>query len=331
MPAVLKPAQEKTAEKTCCEGRLNEVRGEPAPWLRPGSEPQDINFNEVAMIKKFTPLMLPALLLTALAAAAFQPMPAAADTSRHLGRGVAFCGETVPLNRSEVYQSVDQNLLLLSEAKSRVWLTLRRSGRYKPLIEAELKKAGVPADLIYIPMAITSLAPEYNQGGRGIWRFREDDAKALGLRIDKNIDERLDPAASTAAAAKRLSALKATYGYWTTAMAAHLLGDKFISQAIVEAGGEKEFWKLYMPDGLDALPATVIAGKVLFQDPGAFGYHQSSERSWPPMPTQRAEVKENTTARAIAARYKKDYKTFRDANPHLLTGVVPAGVVVNVP
>lgn len=283
------------------------------------------------MNRKTTSITLAALIAGFMAAGLLLSATAGADVSRHLGRGVSFCGESVPLNRPEVYQSVDQNLLLLAEGKSRVWLTLRRAGRYKGVIEAELKKAGVPADLIYIPMAVTSLAPEYSQGGRGIWRFKEDEAKALGLRIDKNVDERLDPAASTAAAAKRLSQLKSAYGSWTAAMAAHLTGEKLVSQAVAEAGGERDFWKLYLPDGQDLLPATVIAGKILFQDPGAFGYNQSADRSWAPMPAQRAEVKENTTARAIAARYKKDYKSFRDANPHLLTGLVPAGTVVNVP
>lgn len=284
------------------------------------------------MPKKTFTILFAMLIAQALAGGLFLCAPAnGAEIAAQLRRGVSFCGEQVPLNRSEVYQAVDQNLVLMSQAKSRVWLTMRRAGRYQGVVEAGLKKAGVPADLIYIPLAITSMAPEHNQGGRGIWRLKEDEAKALGLRVDKNIDERLDPAASTAAAAKRLSQLKSSYGSWTTAMAAYVAGERLIKQAVAEAGGEKNFWKLYLPDGQDSLPATVISGKILYQNPAAFGYNQSTERSWAPMPTQRAEVKESTTARALASRYKKDYKAFRDANPHLLTGVVPAGVVINVP
>ncbi|MDL2260198.1 transglycosylase SLT domain-containing protein [Deltaproteobacteria bacterium OttesenSCG-928-K17] len=257
--------------------------------------------------------------------------PAVADHSRHLTQGLSFCGEPVAVNQNEVFQAVDQNLVLLAEAKSRVWLALRRAGRYRPLIEAELKKAGVPTDMVYIPMAITGMAPDYNSGGRGIWRLKDADAKALGLRVDANIDERLDPVASTVAAATRLKNLKASYGQWTTAMAAYLVGEQLISQAVTEAGGEQNFWRLYLPDGLDTLPATVIAGKVVFQNPSAFGYNQSPSRAWPPLAGRRAEVKQATTARAIATQYKIDYKSFRDMNPHLLTGTVPAGVVVNIP
>jgi hypothetical protein len=49
------------------------------------------------------------------------------------------------------------------------------------------------------------------------------------------------------------------------------------------------------------------------------------------MSTRREAVKQATTIRDLAAKYGKDYKTFRDMNPHLLSGAVPAGVTVNIP
>jgi len=260
-----------------------------------------------------------------------RPASLSADLSQHLSRPLTFCGEAVPLNQNEVYQAVDQNLLLLSEAKSRVWLTLRRAGRFLPALEAELKQAGVPADMVYIPMAITSLAPEYNGAGRGLWRLKEAEAKTLGLNMDANVDERLDPIASTRAAAKRLKDLKTLFGHWTTAMAAYLVGDKLVSQAVAEAGGEKNYYKIYLPDGQDQIPASVLAAKLLFQDPRAFGYHQTQERAWSKLNPKRATVSQGTTARALATQYKQDYKAFRDMNPHLLTGIVPAGTSINVP
>lgn len=278
------------------------------------------------MLKRIMPVLAFLAFLAILTAGT-----ALADHSRHLNKSLSFCGEAVPLNRSEVYQAVDQNLVLLAEAKSRVWLALRRSGRFQGVVATELKKAGVPADLIYIPYTITGFAPEYNSGGRGIWRLKDAEAKALGLRVDGNVDERLDPVASTRAAAKRLSVLKSSFGSWTTAMAAHLLGEKIISQVQAEASGEKDFYKLYLPDGLDQLPTSVLAGKVIFQDPAAIGYHQAADRAWSPFPTKRETVKAATTARALATQLKKDYKLFRDMNPHLLTGIIPAGVTVNIP
>ena len=255
--------------------------------------------------------------------------PALADSAGGLVRSLNFCGEPVPLNQADVFKSVDQNLLLLTEARSRIWLTLRRSPRFLPPLEKALAQAKVPADLKYLPLAVTHLSPTYNNVGRGLWRLREAEAKALGLRVDAAVDERLDPAASTAAAARRLTELKNRYGSWTSAMAAHLIGEPAFQRAVDEAGGETNFYKLYFQDGLDQLPAAVLAGKILFRDPAAFGYAQEPARAWPAWPGQRAKVPASTTIRALADQHGRDYKTFRDMNPHILGSAVPAGVTIN--
>jgi len=244
-------------------------------------------------------------------------------------RAFDFCGEPVPLNQVEVFKALDQQLVLLTEARSRIWLTLRRSPRFLPLVEKALAQAGVPADLKYLPLAVTHLSPAYNNLGRGLWRLREAEARALGLRVDAAVDERLDPTAATLAAAKRLTELKKTYGSWTSALAAHLLGETAFQRAVDEAGGETNFYKLYFQDGQEQLPMTVLAGKILFQDPAAFGYVQEPARAWPAWPGKRAMTTAQTTIKALADQYGRDYKSFRDMNPHLLGSAVPAGVAVN--
>jgi len=255
--------------------------------------------------------------------------PAGAEPDGGPFRGLNFCGEPVPLNQAEVFKAVDQNLMLLAEARGRVWLTLRRSPRFLPMVEKALSQANVPADLKYLPLAVTHLSPTYNNIGRGLWRLRAAEARALGLRVDAVIDERLDPVASTLAAARRLAALKETYGYWTSALAAHLLGEELFREAVAEAGGETNFYKLYFLDGQDQLPMTVLAGKILFREPAAFGYVQEPGRAWPAWPGGRAVTPDQTTIKALADQYGVDYKTFRDMNPHLLSGAVPAGTAIN--
>jgi hypothetical protein len=255
--------------------------------------------------------------------------PAGADAADGPLRRLDFCGEPVPLNQAEVFKAVDQNLILLTEARSRTWLTLRRSPRFLPLVEKTLAQAKVPADLKYLPLTITQLTPTYNNVGRGLWRLRVAEAKVLGLRVDTAVDERLDPTAATAAAAKRLTTLKETYGSWTSALAAHLLGETVFQEAVSEAGGETNFYKLYFQDGQDQLPMSVLAGKILFRQPEAFGYVQEPARAWPAWPGQRAVTPAPTTIKALADQYGRDYKTFRDMNPHLLGSAVPAGVTIN--
>ena len=276
-------------------------------------------------MKLFFRLALAAFSLTL----ALTGAPAGADPVGGPIPSLNFCGEPVPLNQAEVFKALDQNLMILAEARGRVWLTLRRSPRFLPLLEKALDQAHVPADLKYLPLAVTNLSPTYNSIGRGLWRLRATEAKALGLRVDAVVDERLDPVAATGAAARRLAALKETYGSWTSALAAHLMGEELFQQAVAEAGGETNFYKLYFLDGQDQLLMTVLAGKILFREPAAFGYLQEPARAWPAWPGRRAETPAPATAKALADQYGLDYKTFRDMNPHLLSNAVPAGTAIN--
>ncbi|MGL4208423.1 MAG: transglycosylase SLT domain-containing protein [Candidatus Adiutrix sp.] len=248
---------------------------------------------------------------------------------KHLARGLSFCGEKVPLDNTAVFQPIDQNLVLLAGARSRIWLSLKRSDRFLPLIENALAKAKMPDDLKYIAFVTTGLDPHFNSGGRGLWRLKEKPAKALGLRIDKTVDERLDPVLATNAALRHLVSFKKIYGSWTSAAAAFLIGDEVYEKAIKEAGGEKDFYKLYFPGKEDNLMAIVLAGKIVLANPQDFGYDQKS--AWSLFPSKRVKITTTTNARALAATYKVNYKSFRDMNPHLLTAAVPQGIFINVP
>jgi hypothetical protein len=233
------------------------------------------------------------------------------------------------LTRPEVHETVDQELLLLSEAKARVWLTLRRSTRYLPVVEAALSSAGVPADLKYLPMALANLDPEFRAGDRrGLWRLSSGEAATMGLRVDRAIDERLDPVASSNAVAARLASLKTAYGSWGLATAA-LLDQGPLDAALAEAEGERDVHKLFLSENLERALYQVLAGKLLYSAPERFGYRQ--ERGWPKVATRRARLDAPYAVRGLASHYKMDYKTFRSVNPHLLADQAPAGAWLNIP
>ncbi|MDR3135242.1 MAG: transglycosylase SLT domain-containing protein [Deltaproteobacteria bacterium] len=240
-----------------------------------------------------------------------------------------FCGEDVPLRRAEVHESVDQELLLLSEAKARVWTTLRRSDRYLPIIEKALRDQKVPLDFKYLPMAVTNLDPQYRSGNRrGLWRLTETEAAAAGLVVNANLDERLDPTASSEAAAKKLASLKQSQGTWTLALAA-FLDPSALATAMSEAGQNGDYFSLYVPEGLEKSVSLVLAGKILYSAPEVYGYRLT--QPWPVLASGRRRVEGNQSLRELANYYKVDYRTFRDMNPHLIGDIAPSGAYVNTP
>jgi hypothetical protein len=102
-------------------------------------------------------------------------------------------------------------------------------------------------------------------------------------------------------------------------------------EAVVAAGGQRDYYAIYLPGGAENLPTMVLAGKIVFSDPAAFGYRADKNRQWRVYSGIRATVDSPTTARELAKQFKMDYKSFRDLNPHLISGEVPAGISINLP
>ncbi|MDR2142549.1 MAG: transglycosylase SLT domain-containing protein [Deltaproteobacteria bacterium] len=241
----------------------------------------------------------------------------------------SFAGEPLPMNRPEVAENLDQELLLLSEAKSRVWLTLRRSGRYLPIIDAALAQAGISSDFRYLPMTLTQLSPTYQAQGRaGLWRLSQAEAKALELQITAEVDERLDPVLASTKAAQKLKSLIKVYGSNLLALAAYI-DEGSTGLALTAAGEERNFFKIYWPENLEKSVYQVLAGKILFGAPQNYGY--LSVRSWPVLAKRRQKLTEPQSLKDLASQNKLDYKTFREMNPHILGETAPAGVNVYLP
>ncbi|MDR2442474.1 MAG: transglycosylase SLT domain-containing protein [Deltaproteobacteria bacterium] len=240
-----------------------------------------------------------------------------------------FAGEPIAIGRAEVRENIDQELLLLSEAKARVWLTLRRSGRYLPVIDEALKAAKVPLDFRYLPMALANLDPVYRSGARrGLWRLTEAEALAAGLKVDKDLDERLDPVASSQAAANKIASLKKVFGTWTMVLAA-FIDPSGATIALTDGEGEKDYYRLFFPEATEKTVSQVIAGKILYTNPEVYGYTPVTPYSI--LTTKRGRIDSPVSVKALANYYKLDYKTFRALNPHLLSDTAPVGAVINIP
>jgi len=122
---------------------------------------------------------------------------------------------------------------------------LRRSGRYDEKLRAALKKKGLPEDLVYLALAESGMNARVvsHAGAAGLWQFMPKTADAYGLRIDKWVDERLDPYRSTEAAIRYLSDLHTRFGRWELAMASYNMGHGGLLTAIRKYN-TNDFWEL---------------------------------------------------------------------------------------
>jgi len=125
----------------------------------------------------------------------------------------------------------------------------KRSGKYRPYILSELKKAGLPAELSWLPLIESGFTSNALSIARalGLWQFIPSTGYKFGLKRDKYIDERMDFEKSTKAAIAYLKELHQIFGDWSTVLAAYNCGEGKVLQVIREQNINylDNFWDLY--------------------------------------------------------------------------------------
>ncbi|WP_299980951.1 LysM peptidoglycan-binding domain-containing protein [Desulfobacula sp.] len=127
--------------------------------------------------------------------------------------------------------------------------SLERSERFRPFIVSELKKAGLPEEISWLPLIesgfkIRALSPAR---ALGLWQFIPSTGYKFGLNRNYYIDERLDPHKATMAAISYLKELHNLFGDWTTALAAYNCGENRVLRTIRKQRINylDNFWDLY--------------------------------------------------------------------------------------
>ncbi|MCB0767946.1 MAG: lytic transglycosylase domain-containing protein, partial [Flavobacteriales bacterium] len=118
---------------------------------------------------------------------------------------------------------------------------------YFLMIEKELVRQGLPADLKYLPMALSamnSLAGSTN-GRAGLWMLTYPVALRYGLQVTAAVDERHDDVKSTMAAGRYLMDLHARYKDWGLTIMAFTCGPANITRAQQRTGGATDYRTLY--------------------------------------------------------------------------------------
>ena len=155
---------------------------------------------------------------------------------------------------------------------------LARSGRYLPMILDIFKEKGLPEELVFTAMIESGFNPVAvsRAGAKGLWQFMAPTARLYGLRVDRWMDERLDPEKSTVAAANYLRDLHTQFGSWDLAQAAYNAGEVRVQQAI-QGSGSRDFWVLHrrsphlLPETKNFVPA-IHAATLIGRQPEHYGF-----------------------------------------------------------
>jgi membrane-bound lytic murein transglycosylase D len=128
---------------------------------------------------------------------------------------------------------------------------VRMYGRpYFNLIESVLTRYGLPKELKYLAVIESNLKSSAvsRVGAKGPWQLMPQTARDLGLKVNRNVDERKNYYKSTRAAAAYLRDLYNELGDWLLVIAAYNTGTANVYRAI-RRSGSRNFWDLeqYLP------------------------------------------------------------------------------------
>lgn len=229
-----------------------------------------------------------------------------------------FCGKKVPLERLDVRERLDRELLVNTYWQSNTLLAHKRASRWFPLIERILKEEGVPDDMKYIAVIESGLMNVISPAGAtGYWQFMKETALGHGLEVNAEVDERYHVEKSTYAACKYLKNAYGKYNDWALAAASYNLGQGGVDKQL---GRQKRdsYFDLLLNDETARYVYRILAMKEILRDPERYGFHLRKKDLYAPYRTRVAEVNGAVTDLAdYAIAQGTDYKTLKLLNPWL--------------
>jgi membrane-bound lytic murein transglycosylase D len=238
-----------------------------------------------------------------------------------LSDNVIFDFPVVSNNKVEVYLNLFQNK---QRAQFRRWLA--RSAIYRPMMEKELERAGLPKDLVYLAM----IESGYNElacssaKAIGLWQFMPATGRQYYLQIDNYVDERHDPFKSTIAAVSYLADLYREFDDWYLAVAAYNGGPGTIRGGLRKHKVDN-FWDLAGKDYLHletkSYVPKLIAALLIAKEPEKYGFTDISY--YEPLRYDTLTVGPGMSLEAIALISDSTTKEIKKLNQELKLGKTP--------
>lgn len=232
---------------------------------------------------------------------------------------VIFCGEKVPLENFDVYESLDLEMIANTYRHSMTILYLKRANRYFPQIEKFLKENGLPEDLKYICVAESGMSNVVSPAGAaGFWQFMKSTGIEYKMTIDKNIDERYDYNKSIIAATEYFKKAYNYFGNWTLVAASYNMGMGGLKKEL-DFQRVKTYWDLNLNDETSRYVYRIIALKLIMDNPEIYGFDISDENLYREIKT--IEVAVDTSINDLvqfAFDHGTNYKMLKYFNPWIM-------------
>ena len=231
---------------------------------------------------------------------------------------LTFAGEKVELDKTDIRERIDRELLVNTYWQSNALLWFKRTNKYFPVIEPILKEKGVPDDFKYLSVIESDLRNVTSPAGaKGMWQMLKEAARENGLEVNSNVDERYHLEKATRAACDYLIDAKERLGSWTLAAAAYHAGNYGIEKRLEEQQ-VTSYYDVLAGENTERYIPRIIAAKEILTHPEKYGFEFEKDDLYELGPTYTVEVDTAITDIAsFAKKYGTNYKELKMYNPWL--------------
>lgn len=235
-----------------------------------------------------------------------------------LPQGLNFAGEAVPVDRPDIRERMDRELLVNTYWQSNGLLLMKRANKYFPIIEPLLEKYGLPDDFKYLAVAESGLTnARSGAGASGFWQFLRGSAREYGLEVNKNVDERYNLELATKVAAEYLKKSKEKFGSWTLAAAAYNAGNARISRRL-KTQQVDDYYDVLLNAETSRYVFRIVALKEIMSNPKKYGFEFEKDDLYSLAKTKTVKVDTAiTNIASFAKHFDTNYKELKIHNPWL--------------
>lgn len=250
---------------------------------------------------------------------------------------VTFVGEIMPLNRFDVREALDRELLSNAYFHSQTIRYIKLAPRYFSVIEPILKEYGIPDDFKYLALAESGFNPRAVSPARavGFWQFMKGTAQDYGLEVNSEVDERYHVEKSTVAACKYMKDAYEKYGSWTLVAASYNAGLTGVQRQMDRQKSE-DYYDILFVEETQRYVFRIVALKLILENPEKYNFNIKESDKYPIINTREIEIDGSVSDFAdFALENGINYKLLKDFNPWLretkLTNSARKKYIIKIP
>ncbi len=181
-----------------------------------------------------------------------------------------FAGMTLTI-RDDARREIQVDVDALTRSPKYFGIKAERAKTYFPIIEQAFEEERLPVDFKYLALQESALIPDAvsTSNAVGFWQFKDFTAIEMGLRVDKDVDERMNIASASRAAARYLKQCNHYFNNWVYALQSYQMG----AGGVMRLVGDKDLGSRHMEITSETYwyVKKFLAHKIAFESVGGKG------------------------------------------------------------